>query len=332
MTRRRRALMLRPSLCPHHAMVFRSRGRSYRELPLRIAELGGMYRAERSGVARRAEPGAGHLAQRRARLLRRGPGRRRGRRGAGADARRRTPTLGFARVTATGCRCAGRRGQVRSERTRPMWARAEALLRDGLDRPGCRTRRRPARPRSTDRRSTSRYATTPAGSRPCPPCRSTSPSRSASTCRTWTPDGVAAGPVMVHRSIVGSMERLFAHLIEVHDGAFPAWYAPVQVAVLPVAAQDPAFACQRAGIFQRAASTPACGSRCRSERIAGPRIRQAAERKVPYVAVIGAREAASDHRSRCGCATAGNCPRCRSRRHSRLIGEVVARRSFDLSG
>src|SRR6185369_17800717 len=43
-------LMLRPSLCPHHAMVFASRGRSYRELPLRIAELGPMYRAERSGV------------------------------------------------------------------------------------------------------------------------------------------------------------------------------------------------------------------------------------------------------------------------------------------
>ena len=34
-------LVLRPTLCPHHALVFRSRGRSYRELPLRIAELGG---------------------------------------------------------------------------------------------------------------------------------------------------------------------------------------------------------------------------------------------------------------------------------------------------
>ena len=41
-------------------------------------------------------------------------------------------------------------------------------------------------------------------------------------------------PVMVHRSLVGSLERLFAHLIEVHQGAFPAWYAPVQVVVLPV--------------------------------------------------------------------------------------------------
>src|SRR3954467_5184689 len=43
-------LVLRPSLCPHHALIYRSRGRSYRELPLRIAELGGMYRSELSGV------------------------------------------------------------------------------------------------------------------------------------------------------------------------------------------------------------------------------------------------------------------------------------------
>ncbi|MBO0827485.1 MAG: threonine--tRNA ligase, partial [Streptosporangiales bacterium] len=42
--------VLRPSLCPHHALLYRSRAHSYRELPLRIAELGGQYRAERSGV------------------------------------------------------------------------------------------------------------------------------------------------------------------------------------------------------------------------------------------------------------------------------------------
>jgi threonyl-tRNA synthetase len=43
-------LVLRPSLCPHHALIYRSRGRSYRDLPVRLAEIGGMYRAERSGV------------------------------------------------------------------------------------------------------------------------------------------------------------------------------------------------------------------------------------------------------------------------------------------
>ena len=43
-------VVLRPSLCPHHALLYRSRGRSYRELPLRLAELGGQYRTELSGV------------------------------------------------------------------------------------------------------------------------------------------------------------------------------------------------------------------------------------------------------------------------------------------
>src|SRR3954470_14492238 len=43
-------LILRPGLCPLHSLVYRSRGRSYRELPLRIAELGPMFRSERSGV------------------------------------------------------------------------------------------------------------------------------------------------------------------------------------------------------------------------------------------------------------------------------------------
>lgn len=43
-------VVLRPSLCPHHALIYRSQERSYRELPLRPAELGGMYRAELSGV------------------------------------------------------------------------------------------------------------------------------------------------------------------------------------------------------------------------------------------------------------------------------------------
>ena len=43
-------LVLRPSLCPHHALMYRSRSHSYRELPLRISELGGQYRAELSGA------------------------------------------------------------------------------------------------------------------------------------------------------------------------------------------------------------------------------------------------------------------------------------------
>jgi threonyl-tRNA synthetase len=48
------------------------------------------------------------------------------------------------------------------------------------------------------------------------------------------PDQAQQRPVIVHRSVVGGLERLVAHLIEVHAGAFPTWLAPVQLVGLPV--------------------------------------------------------------------------------------------------
>jgi threonyl-tRNA synthetase len=94
---------------------------------------------------------------------------------------------------------------------------------------------------------------------------------------------------MVHRSIIGSAERAVAHLIDVHGGAFPAWLAPVQLAVLPVAdaqlQEADALAGQAVGHGLRAVvARPESGS-------LGARIH--ASRLVPYQAVIGAREAAA---------------------------------------
>lgn len=104
------------------------------------------------------------------------------------------------------------------------------------------------------------------------------------------PDGTKHRPVMVHRSIIGSVERAVAHLIELHGGAFPAWLAPTQIAVLPVSdAEMP----QASELVQRC-----LGQGLRAE-VAGPdhdtlgaRIRTA--RLAPYQAVIGAKEAADD--------------------------------------
>jgi threonyl-tRNA synthetase len=104
------------------------------------------------------------------------------------------------------------------------------------------------------------------------------------------PDGVAHRPVMVHGSVVGSIERVVAHLVEVHGGAFPAWLAPTQVVVLPVSdAQVPHAArfaerCVDRGLRARVAGLDG-GS-------LGARIRAA--RLVPYHAVIGASEAGGD--------------------------------------
>ena len=101
-------------------------------------------------------------------------------------------------------------------------------------------------------------------------------------------DGARHRPVMVHRSVIGSVERAVAHLLEQHGGAFPAWLAPVQVVVLPIseseagAAEDLVRRCADLGLRAEAVGPERGGL--------GARIRRA--RLVPYQAVVGAREAA----------------------------------------
>ena len=96
---------------------------------------------------------------------------------------------------------------------------------------------------------------------------------------------------MVHRSLIGSMERAVAHLIEVHGGAFPAWLAPVQLVVLPVSDDGVAggFCCRRSVHGPRAAG---------GGRLAWNRVRWAhgsgSRRLVPYQAVIGPKEVANE--------------------------------------
>lgn len=100
-------------------------------------------------------------------------------------------------------------------------------------------------------------------------------------------DGARHRPVMVHRSIIGSVERAVAHLVEEHGGALPAWLAPVQLVVLPVseAQEERAHAVAREA-RDRGLRAEAVGPEHGS---LGARVRAA--RLVPYQAVIGEREA-----------------------------------------
>ncbi len=104
------------------------------------------------------------------------------------------------------------------------------------------------------------------------------------------PDGAKHRAVMVHRSVIGSMERAVAHLIELYGGAFPAWLAPTQLVVLPISdAERP----------RAAALVQHCLDQGLRAELAGPEhgtlgARVRAARLVPYQAVIGAREAAND--------------------------------------
>jgi threonyl-tRNA synthetase len=92
-------------------------------------------------------------------------------------------------------------------------------------------------------------------------------------------------PIMIHRALFGSVERFFAVLLEHYAGAFPAWLAPVQVTVLPVADRHDPYA------YDVAALLKAAGFRVEvhdgNEGQLGARIRRAKTEKVPHVLVVG---------------------------------------------
>jgi threonyl-tRNA synthetase len=92
-------------------------------------------------------------------------------------------------------------------------------------------------------------------------------------------------PVMIHRALFGSVERFFAVLVEHYAGAFPLWLAPVQVTVLPVADRHAAYA------FRVTDRLRAEGYRAElvdgDHGALGARIRRAKVEKVPYVLVVG---------------------------------------------
>jgi threonyl-tRNA synthetase len=105
-------------------------------------------------------------------------------------------------------------------------------------------------------------------------------------------DGSRKRPVMVHRGAAGAMERLFSYLIERYAGAFPTWLHPVQVVVAPITDAAGGYGQQVADRLRKARLRVELDSR--SERI-DRKVRDAKLRKVPYIAVVGEREAASGH-------------------------------------
>jgi threonyl-tRNA synthetase len=279
-------VVLRPSLCPHHALIYRSRSRSYRELPFRIAELGGMFRSELSGVlggltrVRAIQLNDAHIfctvdqvaeeAYAALELIRRAydaMGIR------AARFRLSLPGAGGKYVAAP-----------------ELWRRSTALLREVLDRSGV---------------AYDAVAGEAAFYGPKIDVQIADPAGRESTLSTVQvdfhqpeqfdlryvgADGAKHRPVMVHRSVIGSLERAVAHLIEAHGGAFPPWLAPVQLVALPVSHAEVE---QAEGLVRR------CLDQGLRARLAGPEqgtlsARVRAHRLVPYQAVIGAREAAAD--------------------------------------
>jgi threonyl-tRNA synthetase len=102
------------------------------------------------------------------------------------------------------------------------------------------------------------------------------------------PDGGEATPVMLHRAVLGSLERFIAILLEHTAGKLPLWLAPEQVRILPVSERVLSYA------EQVAAKARAAGLRSeadtRNEKL-GYKVREAQVQKIPVIAVVGEREA-----------------------------------------
>jgi len=100
-------------------------------------------------------------------------------------------------------------------------------------------------------------------------------------------DGKEHSVVMVHRTVLGSMERFLATLLEHYGGAFPVWLAPVQARIIPVADRHLDYACQVEAELKNEGIRADVDAR--AERM-NPKIRQAQLEKIPYMLVVGDKE------------------------------------------
>ena len=104
-------------------------------------------------------------------------------------------------------------------------------------------------------------------------------------------DNAQHRPVMIHRAMLGSFERFIGILIEHYAGEFPLWLAPVQAIVLPIADRHNAYAApSRARLLEKGLRVEVDE---RDEKV-GRKMRDAELRKIPYMLVVGDREAEAD--------------------------------------
>ena len=104
------------------------------------------------------------------------------------------------------------------------------------------------------------------------------------------PDDQPHRPYMVHRALLGSLERFFGVLIEHYGGAFPAWLAPVQAVAIPVA---PAFLGYGEEVVRALAARGVRAHLDRGDERMNAKIRNAQNQKVPYMLVLGEKEQAA---------------------------------------
>lgn len=277
---------LKPMNCPMHNLVFRSRGRSYRELPLRLFEFGTVYRYEKSGVvhgltrARGFTQDDAHIYCTREQM-------------AGELTSLLDFVLSLLRdygLTDFYLELSTRDDSEKFVGEPAEWEEATAALRQAAEASGLD------------------LVPDPGGAAFYGPKISVQ-ARDA-IGRTWqmstiqvdfqlpqrfdleyqAADGTRQRPVMIHRALFGSVERFFAVLLEHYAGAFPAWLAPVQVVGIPVHADFDGYLLD---VVQRLRDAGVRAEVDTSDDRMQKKIRNAQRDKVPFMLIAGAEDIAA---------------------------------------
>lgn len=281
-------LVLRPMNCPHHIMIYRHAQHSYRDLPVRIAELGKVFRYERSGVLTGLHRVRG-MAMNDAHIFCRPDQIKDEITGVAQLIRRVYADFHIAGAWyQLSLRNPGDRVNFMPHDA--LWDLAEQKLREALHEMGLEFKEA--------RGEAAFYG--PKIDVQVPTAAGKDETISTIQLDFLLPerfgleyigeDGAPHRPVMIHRAVTSTMERWVALLIEQYEGRFPLWLAPEQVRVMPIADRHAAYAHQvRAHLV---AAGLRAGVDASNERISY-KIRRAQLEHVPYMAVVGDREAAS---------------------------------------
>ena len=281
------SFVLRPMNCPHHMMIYANRPHSYRELPIRIGEIAHDFRYESSGTLKGIERGR-HFCQNDAHLF-------------------VTPDQikdEVARVVnlisdvykdfgITDYRCVlslrDPEDKVKYHPDDAMWDKAESALREVLTELGIHFTEEigeaafygPKLDVNVKPAVGAEYTLSTCQLDFCLPAKF--------DLKYVDSNGVEQTPVVLHRAILGSLDRFMAYMIEETKGKFPVWLAPLQVKVLPVSEKTMDYAKQVNQALEDANIRTQLDER--SEKI-GYKIREARQiDRAPYMLILGAKEA-----------------------------------------
>ena len=276
-----REYAIRPMNCPGACLVFGSERHSYRELPLRVAEFGQVSRAEREGVlhgllrVRAFTQDDAHVYCTEDQVA-----------AEVADICEAIDEL-YARFGFEDVKVELSTRPEKSIGSAEQWERAEAALREALESQGREYQLNPGDGAFYGPKIDFHVTDALGRSWQCGTCQLDFQMPERFELYYTGADDAPYRPVMIHRALLGSMERFAGILIEHYAGRFPAWLAPVQAIVLPVSDRHNEYAAKVAAELREAGVRVEIDERSES---VGKKIRDAELGRYPYMLVVGDRE------------------------------------------